>query len=230
MLFGQSLCAPVVERGERLMQHMALKIAVFLFLLLPVLLTMDRTETVAHDRDVHRNSSDTPAFPSILPERARLLLASIVPLSMAQQDTNAVNVTSSVLCFCLSKAGESIQELRRLQTEWFDKGRIFFTAQNYPEAITAFTRAINLNMRDASVYTNRGLAHADRGDYQQALRDFSRAIALNHHQAEAYYARGLVAFIIEDVPAARLDLQTAADLNYAPAERLMRLAQPQSTP
>lgn len=212
------------------MKQMALKIIVIWFVLLSAVLTMDPPETVAHDPAVHHNRSDRIAFPSVLPERARQLLSSMAPLSMTQPGTNDVNVKSSVLCFCLHKAGETIEELRHLQAEWFDKGRLSFTAQNYTAAIAAFTQVINLNMRDARVYTNRGLAHANRGDYPQALEDFARAIGLDHHQAETYYARALVAFIVDNVPLARQNLQTAVDLNYAPAERLMRLTRVQSIP
>ncbi len=96
-----------------------------------------------------------------------------------------------------------------------------FKVQKYTEAITAFTRVINMDVRDATVYMNRGLSHANNGDYQLALQNFTQAIALNHHQAEAYYARSLIFLIMDDVPGARLDLRTAAQLDYAPAQRLL---------
>lgn len=121
----------------------------------------------------------------------------------------------------MAKAGDSINELRRLQAEWFHIGVTSFKAQKYTEAITAFTRVIDMNVRDATVYMNRGLLYANNGDSWQALQDFTQAIALNHHQAEAYYARGLTSLIMDNAPAARLDVQTAAHLGYAPAQRLM---------
>lgn len=204
------------------MKQMAFKIAVILALLPHVRLTADPPAALAHDRAALHNPSDSVVLPAMPAARARQLLASIAPLSIAQQDTKDVNVKSSVLCFCLSKGGETIQELRRLQAEWFDKGRMSFAAQNYNDAIMAFSRVINMNVRDARVYTNRGLSYANRGDYRQALQDLTRAIGLNHHQAEAYYARGLTAFIVDDVSTARQDLQTAAQLNYPPARRLFR--------
>ena len=212
------------------MRQVVLKIIVLWFFLLPVVLTTALPETVAHDPVVHRDVDDSMALPSMLPERARQLLSSIAPLSMTAAGTHNVNVKSAVLCFCLHKAGETIEELRRLQAEWFDKGRLSLTTQNYDAAVVAFTRVLNLNMRDASVYANRGLSYANRGDHQQALEDFTQAIALNHHLAEAYYARALVTVMVDDVSAARRDLQTAAELNYAPAQRLMRLTRVQSTP
>ena len=204
------------------MKQMVLKIAVIATLLLHVLLTTDQPAAIAHDRAAPHNPSDTVVFPAMLPGRARQLLTSIAPLSMAQQESKDVNIKSSLLCFCLHKAGETIRELRGLQAEWFDKGRASFAAQHYTDALTAFNRVIDMNLRDARVYTNRGLSHAHLGDYPQALQDFTRAIALNHHQAEAYYARGLLAFIVDDAPAAHRDLQTAAQLNYAPAQQLLR--------
>jgi tetratricopeptide (TPR) repeat protein len=204
------------------MQQAALKSSVILCLLLGVMLTIERPQAIAHGRGVHRNPSDAVVFSAIPPQRARQLLSSIVPLNMTQQKTKDVDVKSNVLCFCLSKAGEAIGELRRIQAEWFDKGRTSFKAQNYTEAITAFSRVINMNVNDASVYTYRGLSYANRGDYRQALQDLTQAIDLNHHQAEAYYARGLIAVIVDDMPAARLDLRTAFYLNYAPAQRLIR--------
>lgn len=211
------------------MKPMALTITVVVALLLHGPLVAHPPAALAHDRAARHRPSDSIVLPALQAARARQLLASIAPLSMVPQATKDVNVKSSVLCYCLSKGGESIQVLRRLQAEWFVKGKTSFAGQDYSAAITAFSRVINMNVRDARLYTNRGLSYANHGDYRLALQDFSQAIELNHHQAEAYYARGLTAFIIDDMPAARLDLQTAARLNYAPARRLLRPTQEPST-
>lgn len=204
------------------MQQKALKILIFVFFLLGVLSMMERPQAVAHGRSAHDATAST-IFPTVLPEHAKQLLAAMAPLGMARQNANDVNVKASVLCFCLHKAGATIEELRRIQAEWFNKGKTSFEAHNYTEAITAFTRLIEMNMRDARVYTNRGLSYARRGDYQQALRDLTRAIDLNHHQAEAYYARGLIAFIMHDIAAAQRNLQTASQLNDALAQQVLGL-------
>ncbi len=62
----------------------------------------------------------------------------------------------------------------------------------YDEAISDFTRTVELNPDDAPAYNNRGLAYA-RGikEYRKAIADFTRAVEIDPDFAEAYDNRGI---------------------------------------
>jgi len=67
---------------------------------------------------------------------------------------------------------------------WYKKG-------DHDQAISDFTRAIELNPRYANAYYNRGIAYDDKGQYDRAISDYTRAIELNPKHAKAYITRGI---------------------------------------
>src|SRR5262245_47702830 len=73
--------------------------------------------------------------------------------------------------------------------DFLQNGNAHFLAQQYTEAIAAYTQAIEKEPRDARAYKHRGLAHAKLGHVQQAYEDLSQAIALDPQDAVAYNHR-----------------------------------------
>jgi tetratricopeptide (TPR) repeat protein len=67
-------------------------------------------------------------------------------------------------------------------------GRKLTKAQRYPEAATAFTRAIQANFRLAAAWSGRGYALMHAGDIKGARRDVT--YALEHTQTDS--ARGAI--------------------------------------
>jgi tetratricopeptide (TPR) repeat protein len=61
---------------------------------------------------------------------------------------------------------------------------------HYDQAISDFTRAIEINPRLAHAYNNRGAAYLYKGQYDQAILDLSKAIEINPWLAHAYNNRG----------------------------------------
>ncbi|MCZ6875924.1 MAG: tetratricopeptide repeat protein [bacterium] len=109
-------------------------------------------QAIAHELSPSSMGGGTIVGPTILPRQAQQMLSTVEIISMAQQGVTDVSVSASVLCFCLRKAGDNVQELRRLRNEKFDNGAVLFKAGKYAQAITAFTKAIRMNLRDAAVY------------------------------------------------------------------------------
>lgn len=144
-------------------------------------------------------------------------MAALSALPQEPGQPTDVDVRSSILCFCLNKGPETIQELRRMAGEWFAKGLTAFTAQRHQEAIAAFTKAMQLNPRDARAYINRGIIYAKTRHYRQARADFTKAIALDPQRADAYYAAGLVSVLLGDGQQAEQNFQVATQLGYEPA-------------
>lgn len=150
----------------------------------------------------------------LTPETAQKLLAAVSPLAQHGDKPTDVDVRSSVLCFCLHKGPDTVRELRRLAAARLEQGVAAFQARQYPQAMTAFTKAIQLQPRDARAYTNRGLTYARMGDYHLAYLDLSKAIDLNPQQTDAYYVRGVVALLLGDTAQAQQDVAYAVRLGH----------------
>ena len=103
-------------------------------------------------------------------------------------------------------------------SDFLQTGNVHFLAQRYPEAIAAYTQAIETAPRDARAYKNRGLAYARLGDVQQAYEDLNKAIALDPQDAIAYNQRGIASFAAGNVQAALKDFSKTIELQPQLAE------------
>ena len=65
---------------------------------------------------------------------------------------------------------------------------------NYKQAIEYYSKAIEYNPNDASLYNNRGLAYYNLEQYDKAIADYTKAIEIKSDFADAYYNRGLAYF------------------------------------
>ena len=61
----------------------------------------------------------------------------------------------------------------------------------YDQALFDFTKAIELNPKDADAYINRGFVYDKKGQYDQAISNFTKALEINPKYAEAYCNRGI---------------------------------------
>ena len=100
----------------------------------------------------------------------------------ADASNNAINkckkLTTDVhVVLCLSSDGQYIWKPRHERT----------TA----EAISEYTKAIELDPKNAEAYNNRGAAYNDSDQFDKAISDCSKAIELNPKLAEAYCNRGM---------------------------------------
>jgi len=60
-----------------------------------------------------------------------------------------------------------------------NKGNLLFSTGRCQDAVNAYTRAMQLNMRDPQVgYLNRGFAHEKQGNFALALEDYRSALEL----------------------------------------------------
>jgi Flp pilus assembly protein TadD len=54
------------------------------------------------------------------------------------------------------------------------------------KAISDYTKALEINPRDAEAYYNRGIAYGEKGQYDEAISDYNKALEINPISAEAY--------------------------------------------
>jgi len=71
-----------------------------------------------------------------------------------------------------------------------EKGNKHLQAQEFDEAIAAYTEAINLDPKDHVFFSNRSAAYLSKGDAKSALSDAERCIALNGSWAKGYSRKG----------------------------------------
>ncbi|MBI5966717.1 MAG: tetratricopeptide repeat protein [Deltaproteobacteria bacterium] len=127
-----------------------------------------------------------------------------------------------------AKAGKAEQEqyknaVNRLSArDWFEKGIALYFVGTPQEIMEAFTRAIELNPKDAMAYYNRCVSYGKLGDYRQAIRDYNRAIELNPKYASAFYNRGKAYADLGDSRQAIRDLKTAARMGSKAAQDALR--------
>lgn len=65
-------------------------------------------------------------------------------------------------------------------------------AGRYQEALTEYTRAINLRPDYSTAYLGRGYVYQRLGDYKNALADYTKVIQLAPTDSEAHVVRGLL--------------------------------------
>jgi lipoprotein NlpI len=80
-------------------------------------------------------------------------------------------------------------------------------------AIEDFSRALQLNPKDASAYRERGIAKLERRDFDGAVTDFNHTLQLDPKNAYAYESRGDAKEMKGDADGAIIDYNRALELN-----------------
>jgi len=70
--------------------------------------------------------------------------------------------------------------------EWFKIGKASLDSEGYKDAVTAFSRAIDVNPQYAEAYYYRGLAYGSRGNDEQAVNDMKVAARLDFKLAQEF--------------------------------------------
>ncbi|MCR4663378.1 MAG: hypothetical protein K5622_05795 [Endomicrobiaceae bacterium] len=92
---------------------------------------------------------------------------------------------------------EAINELSQ-------KGKDLFSAGDVNGAIDAYTKAIELNRNDGSLYADRGRVKRDSGDLDGAIEDMNKGLELRQEawmyadRAVAYQSKGEDALALQD--------------------------------
>jgi len=108
---------------------------------------------------------------------------------------------------------------------YFAKGKDYFDAGNYAEAIAEFDKAIDLDTHKVP-YLFRGIAYNHIGNYTQAIADFDKVIQLDVDESAAYHLRGTAYYNIGNYNQAIADFDKAIELqpNFKEAREQRKLA------
>eukprot|EP00742_Colponemidia_sp_Colp-10_P009493 GILJ01010354.1.p1 GENE.GILJ01010354.1~~GILJ01010354.1.p1 ORF type:complete len:607 (-),score=103.19 GILJ01010354.1:130-1950(-) len=73
---------------------------------------------------------------------------------------------------------------------WKDKGNEAFALKDYPAAIEAYTKAIEIDSAHAVLYSNRSAAYLENDQYEEAFDDAAKTLELDIQWPKAYFRRG----------------------------------------
>lgn len=74
---------------------------------------------------------------------------------------------------------------------YINRGDDYFKKEQYDLAIADYTKAIEIDPKDASAYTNRGNNYIKNGEYDLAIADYTKAIEIGPKNAIAYRNWGI---------------------------------------
>lgn len=97
--------------------------------------------------------------------------------------------------------------------EYYKSGLNYGEQGKMPEAIAAFSKAIEKNLTFAKAYNNRGVVYYKQGDLTHAIFDFVGAIEIDPNYLDAYCNLGLVYGRQGNFPRAVFDLTKAIEIS-----------------
>lgn len=84
---------------------------------------------------------------------------------------------------------EAIKGVDRQAEIYVQEGTASLRSWKLPQAINAFTRAIEIEPKYAEAYVKRGLAYYRSEQYKTAIADYTETLKLKRYQADAYASR-----------------------------------------
>ena len=85
---------------------------------------------------------------------------------------------------------DAIKGVDRQAQIYVQDGSASLRSWKLPQAIQAFTRAIEIEPRYAEAYVKRGLAYYRSAQYETAIADYTETLKLKRYQADAHASRG----------------------------------------
>jgi formylglycine-generating enzyme required for sulfatase activity/Flp pilus assembly protein TadD len=107
---------------------------------------------------------------------------------------------------------------KKIDNTYDNRGLAKYHKGDYDGAIADFTRAIEIDPRDATAYANRGGAKWSKRDLDGAISDCTKAIEINPRSAAAYTNRGGAKWSKNDFDGAIVDCTRAIEIDPSYAE------------
>ena len=111
------------------------------------------------------------------------------------------DLRSAILLQSLGRSAEAHQQLAEMQTDYLDQpaqlrrayevdADLYMREKRYPEAINAYTHALQVVPDDPELLYGRGLAYAEMGKIDSAVGDFHRLLQIKPNDVDASNALG----------------------------------------
>jgi tetratricopeptide (TPR) repeat protein len=95
-------------------------------------------------------------------------------------------VLPAFLSGCEFQADKDVKEAK----EYYRKGNTYYELEQYPEAIAAYKKAININSDYAEAYLWMGYAYEKLKQYADAIAAHKKAVSIKPDDAYAYNGMG----------------------------------------
>jgi tetratricopeptide (TPR) repeat protein len=96
---------------------------------------------------------------------------------------------------------------------YVNRGNAYASKDNFDQAFTDYSKAIEIEPNEAQAYTNRGSLYPRNGSRDQAFSDYNKAIELRPNAPEAYFNRGSFYFEEGKLDQAISDYNTGIKIN-----------------
>jgi len=96
----------------------------------------------------------------------------------------------------------------------YNKGLIDAQKNNFTQAISDCTKAIEISPNFVRGYTLRGIAYHIQGNFTQAISDYNKAIEIDPKDGYAYYYRAKVYYQLKEYDKSWTDVHKAETLGY----------------
>jgi len=110
-------------------------------------------------------------------------------------------------------------------TDLKNQGNKAFAAHNWPSAIDFYSKAIELNDKEPTFWSNRAQAYLKTEAYGFAIRDATKAIELNPSFVKAYYRRATAYAAILKPKDAVKDFKTCVKINPGNKDAKLKLVE-----
>ncbi|MGH0181102.1 UNVERIFIED_CONTAM: hypothetical protein FKN15_005957 [Acipenser sinensis] len=110
-----------------------------------------------------------------------------VPQPLTEIFLNSVFKNDNLSMPEISPSPEDAERAEQLK----NAGNNHMKEENYSSAVECYTKAINLDLKNAVYYCNRAAAHSKLGNYTEATSDCEKAIAIDPTYSKAYGRMGL---------------------------------------
>jgi len=111
---------------------------------------------------------------------------------------------------------DAIKGEKRQAQKHVQHGTSSLRAWKLPEAIAAFTQAIEIEPSYAEAYMKRGLAYYRSAQYEAAITDYTHTLEFKRYQADAYASRGDVYRTLKDTRHALEDYSASLKHRWSP--------------
>jgi len=112
----------------------------------------------------------------------------------------------------LEEITENVIEQEVFFHDWYNKGHLEFDNKEYANAITFWTKAIEMDTNSADAYGWRGLAYSSLNQNEMAIEDYNKAIELDPANVAAYQYRGFAYIVLNQFGKGIEDLSIAMKL------------------
>ena len=100
----------------------------------------------------------------------------------------------------------------------FYRGNSFFFLKNFQDAVSDYSKIVEIGLADAPVYNNRAICFSNLKEYDKAISDLDEAIRRDSTLAEAYSNRGYAHVMLKQFKAAITDWTLSIKLGFTRPE------------